>query len=144
MRYDRKIRDLLELKGWSVRQLAKRAGVPQQTADRLCKSKELPKPVQTAIKLACALGVPADWLYDNRRGWEGGGQRGKLTLERMDAIWGILAVILREFGQPENSPADIERFRQEVEDLVRADRESSGRGSKPGRPASRREAGGSK
>ena len=142
MLYDHKIRDLLHLKGWSVRKLAERAGVPRQTADRLCK--KLPKAVVAAMKLVRALGVPAEWLYDDKRGWEGGGQRGKLTLERMDAIWGILAVILREFGQPGNSPADVERFRREVEDLVRADRQSSGRGSKPGHPVSRRKAGGSK
>jgi len=66
MQYVAKIRALREAKGWSVSQLARRAGIPQRQADRLCK--KVPASAISLAKLARALDVPIEWLLDDTSG----------------------------------------------------------------------------
>jgi lambda repressor-like predicted transcriptional regulator len=65
--HETKIEELLRLKGWSVTELARKAELSQSATDRL--KKRIPKTARIALRLAHALDVPPEWLYDDSKGW---------------------------------------------------------------------------
>jgi len=71
MKHSQKIERLLEDKGWSMAELARRAKVGREQARRL--AIRIPPSVLAAIRTAKALGVSADWLFDDKRGWSESG-----------------------------------------------------------------------
>lgn len=71
MKHNQKIEQLLEEKGWSMLELARRANVGREQARRL--ARRIPPSVLGATQIAKALGVSADWLFDDEQGWVGGG-----------------------------------------------------------------------
>ena len=70
MKHRHKIEKLLEDKGWSVAELARRAKVGREQARRL--AIRIPPSVLGAIRVAKALGVSAEWLFDDRQAWPEG------------------------------------------------------------------------
>ncbi len=67
MKHSQKIDKLLEDKGWSMAELARRASVGREQARRL--AIRIPPSVLAAIRIARVLGANADWLFDDKRAW---------------------------------------------------------------------------
>lgn len=67
MKHSQKIERLLEDKGWSTAELARRAKVGREQARRL--AIRIPPSVLGAIRVARALDVSAEWLFDDRQEW---------------------------------------------------------------------------
>lgn len=65
MTHIEKISRLLERKGWSLLELSRRADVGREQTRRMVR--KVPSSVSSAIRIARALGVPADWLFDDDR-----------------------------------------------------------------------------
>ena len=70
MKHSQKIDKLLQDKGWSVAELARRAKVGREQARRL--AIRIPPSVLAAIRVARTLGADADWLFDDRQAWAEG------------------------------------------------------------------------
>lgn len=71
MKHSQKIEKLLNDKGWPMAELARRAKVGREQARRL--AIRIPPSVLAAIRVAAALGVSAEWLFDDRQPWPQGG-----------------------------------------------------------------------
>lgn len=83
--HQQKIRELLDRKGVSLAEMAKKAGIPQQTADVL--SKRMTDAIVNALKLARVLDVPMDWLYDDSQEWvDLGRAKHPLNLKQEDIL----------------------------------------------------------
>lgn len=68
VRLREKIIGLCELRGWSYRQLAIKAGVTPSALLHAMNGHEIG--VDKAIKLAREMGVTVDWLFDDRKAWD--------------------------------------------------------------------------
>lgn len=66
MDYQEKIRRLLDSR--SKTSLSKSAGLPASTLDSILNKNQEPR-AQKAVKIAQALDVSADWLFDNSKDW---------------------------------------------------------------------------
>ncbi len=65
-----KIKEWRLKRGWTTAELARRAGVSYHYLVKIEGGKHIPR-IDTARKLADALGVPLDWLYPSQREGEG-------------------------------------------------------------------------
>lgn len=64
---DQKLNELAELRDWSIRKIASKAGVPQQTLANAKGGTALR--VDAAIKVARVMDVPVEWLFDDTKNW---------------------------------------------------------------------------
>jgi len=67
MNHAQKIDRLLEIHGWTLRELARRTGFGRERIRRM--AMKMPDSVRCAIKIAQALNVPAEWLFDDNLDW---------------------------------------------------------------------------
>ena len=56
-----------ELAGWSIRHVAEQAGMPAQSLHNAMNGHDVG--VSRGMRLALALDVPMDWLFDDSKGW---------------------------------------------------------------------------
>lgn len=68
MNHAQKIKKLLDDRGWSASELARRAGLSQRSVAYIIKGAREPG-VRTARLIANALGVGVDWLFDDAADW---------------------------------------------------------------------------
>ncbi len=62
-----KILRLLEFRGWSKRQLAEAAGVPQSTLHDAMNGAKIN--VYDAIRISQEIGTPVEWLFNDNLSW---------------------------------------------------------------------------
>jgi len=67
MIHTEKIDRLLEVRGWPLRELARRAGFGRERVRRM--AMKVPDPVLCAIRMAQVLNVSAEWLFDDEKDW---------------------------------------------------------------------------
>lgn len=68
MLFGDKLRGLAKLRRWSISQVAKAAGIAQQTLSSALNGHGTQ--VKFAIKIAQAMGVPVEWLFDDSKDWK--------------------------------------------------------------------------
>lgn len=66
MKLRQKLKELADLRGWSIRQVAERAKIAQQTLDSAMAGHDLR--VSAAIRVAKVMGVSVEWLFDDSKG----------------------------------------------------------------------------
>lgn len=71
-----KMRTLAEARDWSIRRIALRAGIPQQTLHSALQGRELR--VGAALAVAKVMDVPVEWLF-TEDGWQ--------QLDRLPHYW---------------------------------------------------------
>lgn len=63
-----KLKELAELRDWSIRQIAIQARIPQQTLAGAMNKHALR--VEAAIAIARVMDVDVEWLFDDKKGWK--------------------------------------------------------------------------
>jgi transcriptional regulator with XRE-family HTH domain len=98
-----KLRKLLADKGWSVAELARRINAPQQKVDRFIKASRLPATVLMGVKIAKALNVPPEWLFDDNQNFPPPGTSQKLQGPQAEVLADMLERLvaqIRESNRP--------------------------------------------
>ena len=65
-----KIKELAELRDWSLRKIAENSGVPPSTLHNALSRRGAALNVQDAIKISRMMDVPVEWLFDDAKEWD--------------------------------------------------------------------------